>query len=419
MGCLSSTDSEAFMNPEKVDLSHFLVGSCIGKGGFGKVHAVMHKGTGVQMAMKRLEKSKIVGKAWHCNAVWVERNLLELLQNPYTNRLFFAFQSPWELFLIMPYYRGGDLNWVLNARGKLKTPQVQYYAAEMTLALAELRRLKVVYRDLKPENCLFNDDGHICITDFGIAGQLTEENGFKLADRFGTTPYMSPEQYRGKPYDYCCDYFAFGLCLVAMATGKMLHRGPKRDIDAETDDWYRTKLGGISSMTLKSLIQSLLTVNREHRLGVADVQEIFNHKFFASINWEDFASSKQLVQPPYVPDVKQLNCSLEQLAMDAMVDDDPTDSKPPKAEEQSVFDEFQFNTEPKKEWVDHWQQVQIRKDSNSHIQSLWDKAVDTNAFDQPKSELPFIFENIHIEIKRSMSVQIPISQNQQSLVSEQ
>ena len=54
MGCMPS--SEEPMNPKKVDLSHFVVGACIGKGGFGKVHAVLHKGTGVQMAMKRLTK---------------------------------------------------------------------------------------------------------------------------------------------------------------------------------------------------------------------------------------------------------------------------------------------------------------------------------------------------------------------------
>eukprot|EP01083_Nonionella_stella_P019262 53521_1 len=158
MGCFSSKD-DAF-NQEEVNLSHSVVESCIGKGGFGKVLAVLHKGTGVQMAMKRLTKNKMVGKDWHCNAVWTERNLLELLQSPYTNRLYFAFQSPWELFLVMPYYRGGDLNWYLNTKGKLKTNQIQYYAAELLCGLAELRRLRIVYRDLKPENCLFNDSGH-------------------------------------------------------------------------------------------------------------------------------------------------------------------------------------------------------------------------------------------------------------------
>eukprot|EP01084_Bolivina_argentea_P154045 268558_1 len=405
MGCIGS--SEEVLNPASVDLSHFVIGACIGKGGFGKVHAVLHKGTGVQMAMKRLAKNKIVGKDWQVNAVWVERNLLELLQNPYTNRLYFAFQSPWELFLVMPYYRGGDLNWYLNTKGKLKTNQIQYYAAELVLALSELRRLKVVYRDFKPENCLFNDGGHLCISDFGICGQLTENNEFKLSDRFGTTPYMSPNQYKGKPYDFCCDYFAFGLVLYEMATGKMLHENtPKRNIEQETNEWYETKLNMIQSPVLKSLIRQLLQVNREKRLGVNDIKEIFDHKFFNNINWKEFSEMKQTQKPPHIPDVKNLNCSLENLAMDAISDEDPTDLKPPCEQQQKSFDEFQFNTDIKKEWSDYWNDIKIRKDKEKYIQTLWDKAVDTNAFDKPKSELPIDFDTVHIEIKRSMSTQL-------------
>eukprot|EP01083_Nonionella_stella_P280479 954155_1 len=352
------------------------------------------------MAMKRLTKNKIVGKDWHCNAVWVERNLLELLQSPYTNRLYFAFQSPWELFLVMPYYRGGDLNWYLNTKGKLKTNQIQYYAAELLCGLAELRRLRIVYRDLKPENCLFNDSGHLCITDFGICAQLTESNQFKLSDRFGTTQYMSIEQFKGKPYDYCCDYFAMGLLVYEMAIGKILHSSPNRNIDNETNEWYQAKLGAIASPTLKSLIASLLEVDREKRIGVNDIKEIFDHKFFGSIDWEQFGQGKQSAKPPHVPDVKNLNCSLENLALDAISEDDPTDEKPPTEEQQKVFGEFEYNTVIKNEWVEYWNEVKARKDKDKYLHSLWDKEVDTNAFDKPESEIPIDFDTVQIEIKR-------------------
>lgn len=409
MGCLSS--SPETVNPECVDLSHFVVGACIGKGGFGKVHAVLHKGSGVQMAMKRLAKNKIVGKGeWHINAVWVERNLLELLQNPYTNRLYFAFQSPWELFLIMPYYRGGDLNWYLNTKGKLKINQIQYYAAELLLGLAELRRLKIVYRDFKPENCLFNDVGHLCITDFGICAQLTKENGYKLQDRFGTTPYMSPQQYLGKKYDYSCDYFAFGLVLYEMATAKSLHSGSIRNIQNETDLWYKNKISSvIQSPILKQLILSLLKNEQTERIGVNDIKQIFEHKFFNGINFKQFAECKQDKKPPHIPDVKNLNCSLENLALDAISDEDPTDSKPPSQQQQKSFDEFEFNGSVKNEWIKYWEDIQSiksQKEKEKSIQSLWDKAVDTNAFDKPQSQLPIDFDTVHIEIKRSMSTQI-------------
>ena len=404
MGCSFSKGDVA--NPEEVDISHFLVGACIGKGGFGKVHAVLHKGTGVQMAMKRLTKKSIVGKDYLLNTVWVERNLLELLTNsPYTNRLYFAFQSKYELFLIMPYYRGGDLNWYLLQKGKFKISAVQFYGAELALGLAELRRLKVVYRDLKPENCLFNDSGNICITDFGICGQLNESNKYKLSDRFGTTQYMSPNQYKGKPYDHCCDYYSFGLVLFEMATAKRLHASSKRNVKQETNDWYRSKLGCIQSPALHDLIMQCLEVDRTKRIGVKNIKEIFEHAFFKGVNWKSFATGTQTTKSPHIPNVKKLNCSMETLALDVISDEDPTDGRPPTNEQQKAFEEFQFNTVIKDEWTEHWNDIKARKDKEKYIQNLWDLGVDTNAFDDPKSELPADFNVVNVEIKRSMSVQ--------------
>lgn len=405
MGCSFSKND--VVNPDQVDISHFFVGACIGKGGFGKVHAVLHKGSGVQMAMKRLTKKSIVGKDYLLNTVWVERNLLELLTNsPYNNRLYFAFQSKYELFLIMPYYRGGDLNWYLLQKGKFKTSACQYYGAELVLGLAEMRRLKVVYRDLKPENVLFNDSGDMCITDFGICGQLNEKNNFKLNVRYGTAQYMSPNQYKGINYDYCCDYFALGLVLYEMATAKRLHSSAKRNIKTETNEWYGMKLGVIQSPHLKDLIEQLLEVNREKRIGVKNIKEILEHPFFNGVDWKAFADGSQTTKAPQQPNVKTLNCSLETLALDAISDEDPTDGRPPRAEQQKVFNEFEFNCVYKDEWKQHWNNIKARKDKNKHIRALWDKAVDTNAFAKPKSQLPEDFNIVNVEIKRSISIQL-------------
>lgn len=424
MGCCCFASTPEIMNGEKVDLSHFVVGNCIGKGGFGKVHAVLHKGTGVQMAMKRLQKSKIVGKGeWYTNAVWIERNLLELLQTPYSNRLYFAFQNEWELFLIMPYYRGGDLSWYLSTYGKLKTNEIKYYAAELLIALKELRRLNIVYRDFKPENCLFNDDGHLSITDFGICGQLTKENGYKLRERFGTTCYMSPNQYKGKTYDYSCDYFAFGLVLYAMAMAKSLHSGSVRNIETETNEWYKNKMDDIQCVILRDLILSLLEVNREKRLGVNDIEEIFQHKFFDGINFDEMKECKQTIKPPHIPNVEQLNCSLENLALDAMTEFDPTEPEKPSIGQQKTFDLFEFNTKIKNEWITYWDeilQIKSNKERDERIQSLWDKSVDTNAFNKPKSEISesIDFDTTHIEITKPMIAQIYHYNSKTSLIQD-
>ena len=80
------------MNPTIVDESHFIRGICIGRGGFGKVYACIHKGTGVQMAMKCLIKHNVAKRTWQAKSVWIERNLLEMFTCPYLNSLYFAFQ---------------------------------------------------------------------------------------------------------------------------------------------------------------------------------------------------------------------------------------------------------------------------------------------------------------------------------------
>ena len=409
MGCGTSLDN-SIMNPDKVDLTHFEVGSCIGKGGFGKVHAIIHKGTNVQMAMKRLTKSKIIGKQWQINSVWIERNLLELLNSPYINRLYFSFSTEYELFLVMPYMRGGDLQWYLSTFGAMKNKAVKYYTSELLLGLAELRRLNVVYRDFKPENCLFGDEGHIMITDFGICGQLSNSNNFKLNDRFGTVCYMSPEQYKGLSYDYCADYFSFGLTIYEMSTGKRLLTS-QRNIKNEDSKFYNDKLNLVNNYLLKDLISKLLILDRTLRLGVKDITQIFKHAYFSGINWEKFKNLEQNELPPYKPNLNQVNASLENMALDAFGgdDDDPELMQKISHDQQKIFDDFDYNTNPKQEWYQNWEnctQNKTKKEINNFINELWDKPIDLKSFKQPKSELDINFDFTKIEIKRSMSVQL-------------
>eukprot|EP01083_Nonionella_stella_P019263 53522_1 len=78
-----------------------VIGSCR-EGLFGRLHLVLqNQGKGVRMTIKGLTKNKMVEKDWHCNVIWMDPNLLELLQSAYRNRLYFAFRG--ELLLLKPY----------------------------------------------------------------------------------------------------------------------------------------------------------------------------------------------------------------------------------------------------------------------------------------------------------------------------
>lgn len=87
-------------------------------------------------------------------------------------RLHCSFQDGEMLYLVLEYCGGGDLLTLLMARGCLTEDAVRFYAAEMILGLGEVHRLGYIHRDVKPDNFLFGADGHIKVSDFGLATDL-------------------------------------------------------------------------------------------------------------------------------------------------------------------------------------------------------------------------------------------------------
>ncbi len=122
-------------------------------------------------------------------------------------------------YLVMPYYAGGSLADLLSRRKMVPPPTAAAIAAQVACALDYAHRHGVVHRDIKPDNILFDEDGNVALTDFGIAtarfhGRLTA-NGRAM----GTPHYMSPEQAMGKLVDGRSDLYAVGLLLYEMLLG--------------------------------------------------------------------------------------------------------------------------------------------------------------------------------------------------------
>ena len=125
-------------------------------------------------------------------------------------------------YLVMELLEGGSLRSLLDAGHRLTPSQAAVVGAEVARGLDYAHRRGLVHRDIKPANLLFDDEGRICIADFGVARALAEATWTEPAGAvLGTARYAAPEQVRGSSLDGKADVYALSLVLVEAVTGSV------------------------------------------------------------------------------------------------------------------------------------------------------------------------------------------------------
>jgi serine/threonine protein kinase len=185
----------------------------IGKGGFGRVWKVQEGE--YQFAMKEMSKQRILAKK-SVNSVLNERNLLSKLHNSYMVNMKYAFQDRHNLYLVMDYLGGGDLRYHICKHRRFTELQTKFFAANIIQGLEYLHNNSIIHRDIKPENLVFDNDGYLRITDFGIARIWNPEN---KKDTSGTPGYMAPEVMCRQNHGVAVDYFALGVIVFECIFG--------------------------------------------------------------------------------------------------------------------------------------------------------------------------------------------------------
>ncbi|KAK6932883.1 Protein kinase domain [Dillenia turbinata] len=151
-------------------LSHFRLLKRLGCGDIGIVYLAELTGTKCYFAMKVMDKVSLAGRKKLVRAQ-TEREILQSLDHPFLPTLYTHFESEKFSCLVMEFCPGGDLHTLRQKQpGKHFSEQaVKFYVAEVLLALEYLHMLGIIYRDLKPENVLVREDGHIMLSDFDLS----------------------------------------------------------------------------------------------------------------------------------------------------------------------------------------------------------------------------------------------------------
>jgi len=283
---------------QKLTIDDFELLKVIGKGSFGKVMQVRKKDSGKIYAMKVLKKQQLVARK-QVDHTKTERKVLEEIDNPFIVSLRFAFQNETKLYMVLDFFTGGELFFHLKNAGRFSEQLAKFYAAEITLALECLHSNAIVYRDLKPENVLLDEDGHVKLTDFGLSKESI--SGKVLTHTFcGTPEYLAPEVIHGGGYGTPVDWWSLGTLLYEMLTG--LPPFYNQNLHVMYEKIIRAKLHFPSylSPNAKAILKTLLDRNPKTRLGTAKgAAEVKKHPFFESINWDKL--SKKEVTPPFIP----------------------------------------------------------------------------------------------------------------------
>nr|GLL17631.1 serine/threonine-protein kinase D6PK-like [Ipomoea trifida] len=153
-----------------MELRHFRLIKKLGSGDIGSVHLSELCGTKCYFAMKVMDKASLANRKKLLRAQ-TEREILQSLDHPFLPSLYTHFETERFSCLVMEFCPGGDLHTLRQRQpGKHFSEQaVKFYVAEVLLALEYLHMLGIVYRDLKPENVLVRDDGHIMLSDFDLS----------------------------------------------------------------------------------------------------------------------------------------------------------------------------------------------------------------------------------------------------------
>lgn len=289
-----------FKDGQKLTLDDFILVKVLGKGSFGKVTLCQHKETRQYYALKVLSKPNVL-KHKQVEHTKTERKVLGEVQHPYVSAMYGAFQSQEKLFFVLEYCSGGELFFHLQRQRRFTQEQASFWAAEILLALEHLHKQGVAYRDLKPENLLLDNQGHIRLCDFGLAKsglEAPDEGAFSMC---GTPEYLAPEMLKRDGHGTAVDWWGLGMVLFEMLTG--------------LPPWYTTDTAKLFervkhaplmfprsvSPEAKEIITGLLNKDPSLRFGttVESIEYMKQHKLFEHIDWDKLGRKE--LKSPFIP----------------------------------------------------------------------------------------------------------------------
>ena len=214
-------------NTKSETLSDYSIKGVIGRGTFSVVKLGENTATKEKVAIKILQKSKIINKE---DFIRINREIemLKSLNHPNVIKIYKIIEDSKKFCIIMEYCQKGELFNHIVEKHRLNEDEAAYFYYQIICGLEYIHKNNIAHRDLKPENLLLSKDDILKIIDFG----LSNYSGINtlLGTPCGSPCYASPEMVSGKKYNgFLIDIWSTGIILFAMICGYL----PFEDDDNE------------------------------------------------------------------------------------------------------------------------------------------------------------------------------------------
>ncbi|ESZ94296.1 hypothetical protein SBOR_5292 [Sclerotinia borealis F-4128] len=289
---------------DEVSLNHFRLLRVVGKGAFGKVRIVERKDTGLTFALKYIRKDEVVRQESVRNIIR-ERRMLEHLNHPFICNLRYSFQDIEYMYLVVDLMNGGDLRFHIS-RKTFTEEAVQFWIAELGIALKYIHKQGIIHRDVKPDNVLLDSEGHIHLADFNVASDYTSHR--LLTSKSGTLAYLAPEVYKGCGYGPGADWWSLGVLFYECIYNKRPFEGSTQTTLAAQITKASPNFPVTSpavSMPCLHAISSALEEDPTKRMGSAGFETFTDNPFFRPLDFE--ALERKEIEPVFVPSSEKTN----------------------------------------------------------------------------------------------------------------
>ncbi|TMW92295.1 hypothetical protein EJD97_013232 [Solanum chilense] len=254
-------------------MERYELGRLLGQGTFAKVHHARDVKTSMNVAIKIIDKEKIV-KVGMIDQIKCEISAMKLVRHSNIVQLYEVMASKKKIYCVMEYVKGGEL-YNKVSKGKLKEDVARKLFQQLISAIDFCHSRGVYHRDLKPENLLLDENGNLKISDFGLSALADSkcQDGL-LHTKCGTPAYVAPEVISKRGYDGAiADIWSCGVILYVLLAGYLPFQ------DSKLMEMYR-KIGKAEFKCpnwfppdARRLISKILNPNPSTRISISKIME--------------------------------------------------------------------------------------------------------------------------------------------------